>query len=70
MLGQDDDICGKAKGSYHIYQGADACFKHIDENLQKISGNQKLLYGMMKTVLQTHNIKPNNECKRSTIPSG
>ena len=48
ILGQYDDICGKAKSFYQIYQGADARFKHIDENLQKISGNQKILYGMMK----------------------
>lgn len=70
ILGQYDDICGKAKGFYQIYQGADARFKHIDENLQKISGNQKILYGMMKTVQQAHNIKPDNECKRPTMPSG
>ena len=70
ILGQYDDICGKAKGFYQIYQGADARFKHIDENLQKISGNQKILYGMMKTVQQVHNIKPDNECKRPAMPSG
>ena len=70
ILGQYDDICGKAKGFYQIYQGADARFKHIDENLQKISGNQKILYGMMKTVQQAHNIKPDNECKRPAMPSG
>ena len=70
ILGQYDDICGKAKGFYQIYQGADARFKHIDENLQKISGNQKILYGMMKTVQQAHNIKPENECKRPAMPSG
>ena len=70
ILGQYDDICGKAKGFYQIYQGADARFRHIDENLQKISGNQKLLYDMMKTVRQAHNIKPDNEHKRPTMPSG
>ena len=70
ILGQYDDICGKAKGFYQIYQGADARFKHIDENLQKISGNQKLLYGMMKSVQQAHNIKPDNECKHPAMPSG
>lgn len=70
ILGQYDDICGKAKGFYQIYQGADARFKHIDENLQKISGNQKILYGMMKSVQQAHNIKPSNECKRPAMPSG
>ena len=70
ILGQYDDICGKAKGFYQIYQGTDARFKHIDENLQKISGNQKLLYGMMKTVQQAHNIKPVNEFKRPAMPSG
>lgn len=70
ILGQYDDICGKAKGFYQIYQGADARFKHIDENLQKISGNQKILYGMMKAVQQAHNIMPDNECKRPAMPSG
>lgn len=70
ILGQYDDICGKAKGFYQIYQGADARFKHIDENLQKISGNQKILYGMIKSVQQVHNIKPDNECKRPAMPSG
>ena len=70
ILGQYDDICGKAKGFYQIYQGADARFKHIDENLQKISGNQKILYGMMKSVQQAHNIKPDNECKRPAMSSG
>lgn len=70
ILGQYDDICGKAKGFYQIYQGADARFKHIDENLQKISGNQKILYGMMKTIQQAHNIMPDNECKRPAMPSG
>ena len=64
ILSQYDDICGKAKGFYQIYQGADACFKHIDENLQKISGNQKILYGMMKSVQQAHNIKSGNEHNR------
>lgn len=70
ILGQYDDICGKAKGFYQIYQGADARFRHIDENLQKISGNQKLLYNMVKTVQQAHNIMPDNEHKRPTMPSG
>lgn len=70
ILGQYDDICGKAKGFYQIYQGADARFKHIDESLQKISGNQKILYGMMKTIKQAHNIKPDNEYKHPAMPSG
>lgn len=70
ILSQYDDICGKAKGFYQIYQGADACFKHIDENLQKISGNQKILYGMMKSVQQAHNIKSGNEHNRPAMPSG
>lgn len=70
IFGQYEDICGKAKGFYQIYQGADARFKHIDENLQKISGNQKILHGMMKTIQQAHNIKPGNECKRPAMPSG
>ena len=60
----------KAKGFYQIYQGADARFKHIDENLQKISGNQKILYRMMKTIQQAHNIKPDNEHNRPAMPSG
>ena len=70
ILGQYDDICGKAKGFYQIYQGADARFKHIDESLQKISGNQKILYGMMKTIKQAHNMKPDNEYKHPAMPSG
>lgn len=44
ILGQYEDICGKAKGFYLIYKGADDRFKHIDENLQKVCGNEKLLY--------------------------
>lgn len=70
ILGQYDDICGKAKGFYQIYQDADARFKHIDENMQKICGNQKILYGMMKSIQQTHNIKPGNEHNCPAMPSG
>ena len=70
ILGQYEDICGKAKGFYLIYQGADARFKHIDENLQKVCGNEKLLYDMVKTLLHAQNIKPANECKHPTMPSG
>lgn len=70
ILGQYEDICGKAKGFYLIYKGADARFRHIDENLQKVCGNEKLLYDMMKTVLQAQNIKPVDECKRPAMPSG
>lgn len=61
ILGQYEDICGKAKGFYLIYKGADDRFKHIDENLQKVCGNEKLLYEMMKSVLQAQNIKTANE---------
>lgn len=68
ILGQYEDICGKAKGFYLIYKGADDRFKHIDENLQKLCGNEKLLYEMMKSVLQVHNIKSGVE--RPPIPSG
>ncbi len=42
ILGQYEDICGKAKGFYMIYKGADDRFRHIDENLQKVCGNEKL----------------------------
>lgn len=70
ILGQYEDICGKAKGFYLIYQGADARFKHIDENLQKVCGNEKLLYEMMKSFLQAQNIKVGNECMRPPMPSG
>lgn len=70
ILGQYEDICGKAKGFYLIYKGADDRFKHIDENLQKVCGNEKLLYEMMKSVLQAQNIKTANECKCPAIPSG
>ena len=70
ILGQYEDICGKAKGFYLIYKGADDRFKHIDENLQKVCGNEKLLYDMMKSVLQAQNIKAVDECKRPPMPSG
>ena len=70
ILGQYEDICGKAKGFYLIYQGADARFKHIDENLQKVCGNEKLLYDMMRSVLQAQNLKAVDECKRPAMPSG
>lgn len=69
ILGQYEDICGKAKGFYLIYKGADDRFKHIDENLKKVCGNEKLLYEMMKSVLQAHNIKPGNVCTRPAMPS-
>ena len=45
-------------------------FKHIDENLQKVCGNEKLLYDMMKSFLQAQNIKAVDECKRPPMPSG
>ena len=70
ILAQYEDICGKAKGFYLIYKGADDRFKHIDENLQKVCGNEKLLYEMMKSFLQAQNIKTANECKRPAMPSG
>lgn len=70
ILGQYEDICGKAKGFYLIYKGADDRFRHIDENLQKVCGNEKLLYEMMKSFLQAQNIKTVNDCKRPAMPSG
>lgn len=70
ILGQYEDICGKAKGFYMIYKGADDRFRHIDEKLQKVSGNEKLLYDMIKSVLQAQNIKTGNEHKRPPMPSG
>lgn len=70
ILGQYEDICGKAKGFYMIYKGADDRFRHIDENLQKVCGNEKLLYEMMRSILKEHNIKAGNECKCPTMPSG
>lgn len=70
ILGQYEDICGKAKGFYLIYQGADARFKHIDEKLQKVCSNEKLLHEMMKSVLQAQNIKAVDERKRPPMPSG
>ena len=70
ILGQYEDICGKAKGFYMIYKGADDRFRHIDENLQKVCGNEKLLYEMMKSVLNAQGIKAENERKCPTIPSG
>ena len=70
ILGQYEDICGKAKGFYMIYKGADDRFRHIDENLQKVCGNEKLLCEMMKSILKEQNIKSGNECKCPTMPSG
>lgn len=57
ILARYDDICGKAKGFYMIYKETDSRVKNINENLQKISDNGKLLYDMMGAVLQAHNIK-------------
>ena len=70
ILGQYEDICGKAKGFYMIYKGADDRFRHIDENLLKVCDNEKLLYDMMKSVLQAQNIKAGDEFKSPTMPSG
>lgn len=70
ILGQYEDICEKAKGFYMIYKGADDRFRHIDENLQKVCGNEKLLCEMMRSILKEHNIKAGNECKCPTMPSG
>lgn len=70
ILGQYEDICGKAKGFYMIYKGADDRFRHIDENLQKVCGNEKLLCEMMRSILKEHNIKAGNEYKCPTMPSG
>jgi len=70
IIDQYEDICGKAKGFYMIYKGADNRFRHIDENLQKVCGNEKLLCEMMKSILKEHNIKAGNECKCPTMPSG
>lgn len=57
ILARYDDICGKARGFYMIYQETDSLFRNINENLQKICNNEKLLYDMMSAVLQAHNIK-------------
>ena len=57
ILARYDDICGKAKGFYMIYQETDSRVKNINENLLKICNNGKLLYDMMNAVLQAHNIK-------------
>ncbi len=70
ILDQYEDICGKAKGFYMIYKGADDRFRHIDENLQKICGNEKLLCEMMKSILKEQNIKVGNKNKCPTMPSG
>lgn len=70
ILGQYEDICGKAKGFYLIYKGADGRFMHIDENLQKICNNEKLLFDMMKSILKAQDIKAENEYKCPTMPSG
>lgn len=70
ILGQYEDICGKAKGFYMIYKGADDRFRHIDENLQKVCSNEKLLCEMMKSILKEQNIKADNKNKCPTMPSG
>ena len=57
ILARYDDICGKAKAVGIIYKESDSRFKNINENLQKISDNGKLLHDMMGAVLQAHNIK-------------
>lgn len=57
ILVRYDDICGKAKAVGIIYKESDSRFKNINENLQKICDNGKLLYDMMNAVLQAHNIK-------------
>ena len=57
ILARYDDICGKAKAVGIIYKESNTRFKNINENLQKICDNEKLLYDMMNAVLQAHNIK-------------
>ena len=57
ILVRYDDICGKAKAVGILYQKSDSRFKNINENLQKICDNEKLLHDMMGAVLQAHNIK-------------
>ena len=57
ILARYDDICGKAKAVGIIYKESNSRFKNINENLQKICDNEKLLYDMMNAVLQAHNIK-------------
>lgn len=64
ILARYDDICGKAKGFYMIYKETDSRFKNINENLQKICDNDKLLHDMMSAVLQAHNIKNNDKPDR------
>ena len=70
IIDQYEDICGKAKGFYMIYKGADDRFRHIDENLQKVCDNEKLLCEMMKSILQEQNIKVGNKNKCPTMLSG
>ena len=57
ILVRYDDICEKAKAVGILYQKSDSRFKNINENLQKICDNEKLLHDMMNAVLQAHNIK-------------
>ena len=57
ILARYDDICGKAKAVGIIYKESNSRFKNINENLQKICNNGKMLYDMMGAVLQAHNIK-------------
>ena len=64
ILVRYDDICGKAKAVGIIYKESYSRFKNINENLQKICDNEKLLYDMMSAVLQAHNIKNNDKPDR------
>lgn len=70
ILARYDDICGKAKGFYMIYQETDSRFRNINENLQKIRDDEKLLYDMMGAVLQAHNIKSDNKHSRPEKGTG
>ena len=70
ILARYDDICGKAKAVGIIYKESDSHFKNINENLQKICNNEKLLYDMMGAILQAHNIKNNDKPDRPGAYSG
>ncbi len=64
ILVRYDDVCEKAKAVGIIYQKTDSSLKNINENLQKIRDNGKLLYDMMGAVLQAHNIKSDSKHNR------
>ena len=70
ILARYDDVCEKAKAVGKIYKESDSRFKNINENLQKICNNEKLLYDMLEAVLQAHDIKNDVRLNRPEKEAG